>query len=374
MAHALHLPRPRRGVEEIRDRAGFLALAPEWNALLAELDGPIMLRHEFIRCWIDHFQPDAPLRVLTLRDAGGRLEAVLPLLEERQPIYGVPMRQLVSPANVHSGRFDLIAREPAGAAAALLAHLLQDRDWDVLRLADVPDGGRALHLLDAAGWYGLPTGRWASVRSPYLPLAGAPGQLLPGLPAEFRGKLRRTRRRLAERGAVTHQRVVGGPGMVGQLWQGMLLEQSGWKGERGTAMAQSPRTRGFYTELARIAAGLGALSLDFLRLDGRAVAFQYCLEYGGRHHLLKPAYDENLRSLGLGHLLMQNVLEGCLERGVREYDFMGPAMAWKRRWTDQVRPHSWLFVFRNTPMNQLLCGTKFRWMPAARRRVNRWRG
>ena len=71
----------------------------------------------------------------------------------------------------------------------------------------------------------------------------------------------------------------------------LKLEASGWKGARGTAIAQSPQTRGFYSELARWASRSGALALLTLKLDGRAVAFHYGLEHGERFFLLKPGYE-----------------------------------------------------------------------------------
>jgi CelD/BcsL family acetyltransferase involved in cellulose biosynthesis len=172
---------------------------------------------------------------------------------------------------------------------------------------------------------------------------------------------------------VTFQRVAGGLDLEGTLEEGLLLEQSGWKGQRGTAMAQDAKTRGFYTELARDAAYKGKLALYFLRLDGRAVAFQYGLEHAGRYFLLKPGYDEGLKECSPGQLLMEEVLADCLDRGLTEFDFLGPDMVWKRDWTDHVRRHTWLYVFNDTAFGRALCAAKFRWLPAAKEVVARWK-
>jgi hypothetical protein len=48
--------------------------------------------------------------------------------------------------------------------------LIEQADWDVLRLIDVPQGGAAEALLEAAGSAGLRSGRWASMNSPYIDL------------------------------------------------------------------------------------------------------------------------------------------------------------------------------------------------------------
>src|SRR5688500_11351877 len=66
-------------VAEVRELSGFDALAPEWNALVARTDDQVFYRHEFLRCWLTHFDPRAALRVLTAREPGGRLVAALAL-------------------------------------------------------------------------------------------------------------------------------------------------------------------------------------------------------------------------------------------------------------------------------------------------------
>src|SRR5688572_7014158 len=87
---------------EVGDRAGFAALAVEWNALADELGATPFMRHEFLRIWIDNFAPGAPLSVLTVRGGGGQLLGALPLMRQRAMLCGVPVRQLVSTSNAHS--------------------------------------------------------------------------------------------------------------------------------------------------------------------------------------------------------------------------------------------------------------------------------
>jgi CelD/BcsL family acetyltransferase involved in cellulose biosynthesis len=364
---------PAPSVQEVTDRAAFMALEPEWNALVEATAGELFYRHEFLRIWIDNFAPSARLRVLTLRDSEGRLTAALPLLSERTTMYGVPVRQLSSAANAHSCRFDLLAREPEAAAASFMAWLRADRSWDVLRLTDVPEGGAGWSLLAKARSAGLSTGTWESLQSPYIPLPATREAFQATLQAKFKANCRRRRKKLEEKGEVTFERVEGGLALESALEEGFALEQSGWKGQRGTAMAQDSGTRGFYTELARDAAYSGRLSLYFLRLDGRPVAFHYGLTYGERYFLLKPGYDESLKECSPGQLLMEEVLADCISRGLREFDFLGPDMVWKRDWTDKVRRHTWLSVFNGSAFARALCAAKFRWVPAAKEVVARWK-
>jgi len=364
---------PRLAVAEVGDRAGFMALERRWDALCEAQGDVLFQRHGWIRIWLDNFAPTARLRILTAVDENGELSAVLPLMEERTFWYGVPLRQLVSTANPHACRFDLLARDATAAGEAFFTYLIQDPTWDVLRLIDIPEGGAGWAVYHQAKTRGFPCGTWESLRSPYLTLPATHEALIARLDARFKANVRRRRRKLEAQGKVTVERVDGAAALEAKLEEGYALEQSGWKGARGTAITQNQATRGFYSELARDAAHAGRLSLYFLRLNGRAVAFQYGLTHAGRYLLLKPGYDETLKECSPGQLLMDEVLKDCLARGLREFDFLGPDMVWKRDWTDQTRVHTWLFMFRNSSKGRALCTARFHWLPKAKEALSRWK-
>ncbi len=350
------------GVIEVTDRTGFVALEREWDELVTATDDQIFYRHAFLRVWLDNFAAKDAWRILTLRQTG-KLVAVLPLVERKTRLYGVPVRELSAAANSHSCRFDLVAVDAKLAAAAFVTHLQADKSWDLLRLVDVPQGGKGFTLFAETEARGLPAGTWESLQSPTIPLSCSWDELQGKLQTKFKANCRRRRKKLEEKGAVTTECYRGGPELDEKLEEGFALEASGWKGERGTGMGQSKETRGFYTELARQAAYAGTLRLFFMRLDGRAVAFHFALEHGGRYLLLKPGYDEALKECSPGQLLMEEALKDCTGRGLREFDFLGPDMTWKRDWTDQVRTHTWMFIFRATSFGRALCKAKFQWGP-----------
>ncbi|MFP2910156.1 GNAT family N-acetyltransferase [Pyxidicoccus sp. 3LFB2] len=368
---ALFYARQTMRVDEVRDLEGFDALEAEWNDLVTRTDDQVFYRHEFLRCWLRHFEPKGQLRILTGRDAEGRLVAVLPLQAKQGKQYGMPVRQLLSLTNKHSCRFDLLADDPRRAGTSFLAHLLKDPSWDVLRLADVPDEGSAFAILAAARRVGMPCGTWESARSPYAALPESVDAF-----QKERGRkskpLRRRRRRLEERGPVTLERVTGGERLTERLEEGFALERSGWKAERGTAIAQSARRLAFYSDLADVAAKAGWLGLYYLRLGPQAIAFQYGLEYGGRYLAMKPGYDESFAEVSPGQLLTEGLIQDCIGRGVTELDLLGDDAPFKREWTDTVRPHHWLFIYRNSLRGRTMCRAKFRWVPVARRMVGKW--
>jgi CelD/BcsL family acetyltransferase involved in cellulose biosynthesis len=363
-------PETQMEVSEVRERASFAALEKEWNELVSATLNQPFHRHEFIRIWLDNFAPGKPIRILVAR-ANGRLVAALPLIEQQTSFFGVPVRQLSSAANVHSCRFDLLAENPEVAARAFFQHLANDDRWSVLKLTDVPEGGNAWQLYKVAQEFGWPAGGWESMRSPHLLLPSDYRLLEIRLTAKFRANLRRRRRKIDALGQVALERVDGWANLDAKLEEGLWLERQGWKGQRGTAIAQETAARGFYTELARAAAYRRYLSLYFLRLNGTPIAFHFGLVGPDQYFLLKPTYAESLRECSPGQVLMEAVLRDTVSRGLREFDFLGPEMAWKRDWADGVQSHSWLFLFRDSKLGRALCRAKFSWVPQVRK-LSRW--
>jgi CelD/BcsL family acetyltransferase involved in cellulose biosynthesis len=362
-------------VEEAQGRAAFSALRSEWDALLAA--GPLdraWHRHAFVEAWLEAFAPEPRLHVLVARDASGRAVGIAPLLEQRS----VGARVLAAPANDHSAGVEwALGADAKGAMDALWPHVRDRLRWDVLMLRDVlRDGPTSALLEERARRDHHPTGRWPSLRTPFLALG--PGPSDGGVSAKFVANLRRRMRRLEERGAVAY-RAVGWPGRASVedvdafLERFFALEAAGWKGARGTAIAGDPRALAFYRALARAGAAEGWLALRALELDGRPAAMHFGMVHAGVYGLPKPTYDEALAPCSPGQLLFREVLSECEARGLRELDFLGPDMPWKRDWRPRFRPHDWLYVYRPGWAGAARHAVKHRLRPMAREVLSWWR-
>ncbi|HET8945570.1 MAG TPA: GNAT family N-acetyltransferase [Candidatus Polarisedimenticolia bacterium] len=351
---------------ETLDRATFLGLEKEWNALVERTCDEPFYRHEFIRSWVDSFVPGAAMKILTGHDHAGRLVAALPLVADRGFFYGVPVRRLVAPASLHSARFDMIAADRRAAALAFVRALAGDGSWDVLRLNEVRAGGTAWDLYHAAAGAGFPSGTWDSHRSPFLPLPATWAALEARLSRKFRRNLRRGRAWLEARGRITIERLSGAEAVRAGLEECFALERGGWKGRSGTAAAQSRGVLGFYTGLAHAAARGGYFSLTFLVVDGKRIAAQYGLTRGGTYSLMMTCYDEAFAECSPGQLLMEDVLKRAIADGLRGFEFLGVDGAWKLAWKPDLLPHHWLFIFRDSLLGRTLRNAKFTWLPAAK--------
>jgi len=366
-------PSPALEAVEVVGQSAFMAMEEEWNALVVSTRDEPFYRHEFLRIWMDNFAASEKLEVLTARDGAGKLTAAFPLIRSRRFVCGLPARSLQSTANSHSCRFDMVARDGPAAGRAFFSHLTTDKTWDMIRISDVPEGGNAWHLYRAAEDAGFPVGAWESQRSPYLPIPSSHRESPEPSHSSLNATLRRRRRRLEAMGTVSVERVTGGAQLRERLEEGFALERSGWKGKEGTAILQDKSTHGFYTELARTAAARDYLSLFFLRLNGKPIAFHYGLTYGGVYYMPKLGYDESVKKCSPGLVLVDEVVKDCLARGVKGYDFLGPEVEWKMKWSSQVRPHHWLYIFRDSSFGQALQKAKFTLIPTAKHVLWPWR-
>lgn len=334
--------------------SAFAERAYAWDALLAgDADMPFA-RHAWIRIWHECFAPAAPLTVFRAR-VGTSTRGYAPFIKTRAQLAGLGCSVWEFPANSHTPRVEwALGRKPAGAVAGLWGALRATPEWDVLRWQNVRADSALVHtLLPLARADGFLTMRWDVFQSPYITLhPGLDPESLLG--AKTRANLRRRRKKLSATGAISLRCVRGGPALTEALSDAFRIEASGWKGEGGTAVQCDAATTRFYRLLAQHEAGRGGLALYFLDLDGEPIAFQYGLRHRDRYYLLKPGYLAGYAPYSPGQLLMAEVLRDLAQQDVREFDFLGHDMPWKREWTAQARPHSWLFVMRPTLKNRAI--------------------
>jgi CelD/BcsL family acetyltransferase involved in cellulose biosynthesis len=300
------------------------ALAKEWDDLAARLRAIPFLYAGCISAWWSAFG-SGDLELLTVRREG-RLVGVVPLQRRSA--------RLRSPTNSESSDFGLLAED--GEARAALADAVLGRGGRSLELERLDaEGDDVPALRAAAGAHRYRLLERVVERAPYLQLEGDFETYFRSRSKNLTGSLRRRRRRLGEEGAVEVEVADGQERRAELLREGYALEDSGWK--QDTAIASREDARRFYDGLADWAAQRGILRLAFLRVDGRAVAFQLALEDDGVFYYCKAGYDSAYNRFSPGTLLFAALLERAFEQGLRRAEFLGADEPWKLEWTDTVR-------------------------------------
>lgn len=328
-------------------------LAAEWDALAVRVEAPPFLRPGWAAAWWDAFGTGR-LEIVAIR-RGGRLVAVLPLARR-----GVKLRSLTNDHTPLNGPLveDRLATQALGRAlkARRVAQVVLewvDAESPLLRSS-----------LDAMGARVIAR---AMDRSPYVALRAGGRGIDHRLTAKRRSNLRRLRRRLEATGAVTLDVRDGREDLDAFLGEGFRLEGAAWKSACGTSILACAASRDFYTAVARWAAAQGLLRLAFLRLDGEALAFDYCLEDATSHYLLKTGYAPAHRSEAPAILLREEMIRRAAATGLESYEFLGSDPPWRREWADACHERSRIRAYPPAPAGTTAWAVRRYGTPIAKR-------
>jgi CelD/BcsL family acetyltransferase involved in cellulose biosynthesis len=331
-------------------------IADQWQRLCDESrDEEVFYRPEWAQAYLQAFDPKVDVIVISAW-AGERLRGILPLVRGRAVVSGFPIVKLTLPANVHSLRASLTVcpgEEGEAALKALWQAAKSLPQWDMIDVANVVEGSGLDRLVALAWSEGYRTARKRTSQTLYLPINASAldkpvtqTPWLAGTRPKFRSHLRRAKRQLEEQGTLALKHFNSAdPEALEKFY---TLEASGWKGAEGTAIKCDPRTRQFYDSIAQAAARDGYLSLDFLELNGKPIAGHFGFNLRGRYFLAKAGYDEAFRRYGPGQLLVNEILNETPQRGLREFDFVGPATWDESRWASERRTNYRVFIFRKS--------------------------
>jgi CelD/BcsL family acetyltransferase involved in cellulose biosynthesis len=302
-------------------------VAAEWDDLATATNASPFVRPGWIEAWWHAFGR-GDLRVLSAR-RDGALVAALPVALGRGAVR--------SPTNEHTPSFDVVATDEAAARA--IGGALAGSRVRAVTLGRLAAGGTGHAAVGAAcSAAGYRTEVVPVARAPYIACAPTLEEHERGMSRNLRHDVQRRLRRLGDEGGVAIEVRDGTSDLDAALDEAFGVEALGWKGARGTAIASDARTREFYGGVARWAAARGWLRLAFLRLDGRAIAFQFDLEAGGTYYSLKIGYDRTFDRYSPGKLLAYAMVGRAVSTGLATYELLGTDEPWKHRWTSTFRP------------------------------------
>jgi CelD/BcsL family acetyltransferase involved in cellulose biosynthesis len=337
------------------------SIAEEWDQLADEVGAPPFLRPGWTTAWWNAFGRGS-VRALVARTRD-QLTGIVPLVRD-----GAVLR---SPTNSETPIFGFLTVDDESArqlVATLLAAPARRVDLSLIREDD--SGFQALK--EEARARGFRTITQPVLLSAYVSTHDPWSEYQATLSAKLRSEIRRRRRRLQELGDLMLLVADGSERLEDLLSEGFQIEQSGWKGEHGTAINSSPRRHRFYREVAQWAGERGWLRLAFLRLDGRTIAFDLCLEANGVHFLLKTGYDHDYEKFGPGMILRSMMLERAFSESIDTYEFLGTIVGannrWKLDWTGNHHTRLRFQAFAASP-TALAAWSAFRFAPAISRRA-----
>jgi CelD/BcsL family acetyltransferase involved in cellulose biosynthesis len=115
------------------------------------------------------------------------------------------------------------------------------------------------------------------------------------------------------------------------------VERRSWKGEVGTALADS-RAGDFYRRYAKRTARTGQFRVEILYIGELAAAMQLAVVHQNRYWVLKVGYDPRFHRASPGILLMVEAIKRAVAEGLETYELLGTVEPWIQVWTQLERP------------------------------------
>lgn len=274
----------------------------EWAALSRQaIEENVFLSPDYYVPLATLAEKAKPCRLFIARDPQGTLTALAPLVPAwkalRLPVPALVVSQPYLPLGT-----PLLADGDAASAAGRLIDAAGQAGAAMVVFQSMHLGGPvAKAFRTALAARGLePAVRNEHWRAGLDASIEAETYLRAGLGAKKLKELRRQRNRLADFGTV-EWKAASKPEEIGPaLERFLVLEASGWKGRRGTALGQIPGDAAFIRAAAAASSRKGAFEICELLLNGAPVAAGLVFRSRQTAFFLKTAYDETHMRLSPG--------------------------------------------------------------------------
>jgi CelD/BcsL family acetyltransferase involved in cellulose biosynthesis len=256
---------------------------------------------------------------------GGRLAGLAPLFVE------AGARRLVPIGLGNSDSLDVLLEPelgPAGAACLLERLAAHRKRWARCDLEPLPSSSP---LLNAP----LPSGMEARIDpydvSPVLILPSSTDALWHDLSRHQHRNFRQSRHRL-ERAGDLRIEAADRSNLEEHLEALFRLHGLSWEARGEPGVLATPEVRAFHREAAAGLLELGQLRLYALRLEGAIIASLYGFAGHGRFYCYLGGFDPAFAYYAPGSLLVGLAIEAAIGEGLRTFDFLRGAEAYKYAW------------------------------------------
>lgn len=353
-------------VKEINDLPALAPLRTQWQILLGDTPGASFFQsYDWLETYLAHFGSGQRLRVLTVWSAE-KLVGIVPLVVRQQHRHWGSLAVLTYPLDDWGSFYGPIGAETTTILQAALTHVrTTPRDWDLIELPWVDARGCDQgHTAAALAGALLPASVETQQSSALVELARFPSwqAYWASRTSRWRNNVRRSQRKLAERGQVTHLRYrpLGSADHDDDPRWDLYLQceriaQASWQGQSksGTTLSHAA-IRPFLRDCHAAAVRAGALDLNMLQVDGVAVAFNYAYHLRGHVFGLRTGYDASHGADGAGTVLQAHMIEDSFARGDHTYDLGAGYLQCKRYWQTAIRESHRYTHFPLAPRAQMV--------------------
>ncbi|WP_447968779.1 GNAT family N-acetyltransferase [Nitrospira sp. M1] len=325
----------------LKERDAFHAHREQWDALNAAIDNHILLDSDFWDPLVRLFghdqlylgiceDPEYPAMVLVEHVGAGRWMTFQPSQAPLGPIL------LGNPSNIED-QMALLVRSLPGFTISL-GVTQQDPDYTSLTR------GVSDQRLECLDYITIPRISLVDTFDSYWKQRGK----------DLVGNLARRKKRLDEQGVRISLSVERTPqGMDEAVRIYGQFEESGWKGEHGTAVGADNSQGEFYRDMLARFCQRGEGLVYQLFMDDVPIASNLCVERNGMLIMLKTAYDEQHKKLSPSFMMLEGMLKNLFsEKTVHVLEFYGRAKEWHKKWTTEERTMYHINCYRYAMVSQ----------------------
>lgn len=296
---------------------------PQWRDLLHSDPGAgVFATLEWNQVWWEEFGTGKEPYTLVMKRAG-EVMAIVPLYrksEDGRRVLrfngGIDLTDYLGPICAPGDRFEV--------ADALVTWLKDNSsEWDEFDAHNMPvPSGFAEFLVERADCAGF---RFLLEQEETAALLSLPADFdsyLASLDSKDRHELKRKQRRFLREQPTANFRTATADTLEEDLAMFVDLHRDAG-GHKGHFMTADIAT--FFERLARAFMPSGWLRLDFLEVEGRALATTFGFEVEKTFYLYNSAFEPAARRLSPGLIQVAKLIEESIERGLRTFDFLrGP--------------------------------------------------
>jgi CelD/BcsL family acetyltransferase involved in cellulose biosynthesis len=357
-------------VHEITSVEEFVSISDEWEILVRSSKRPsLFLTHAWLTNWLMCHQSDDRELLVLLAYEDGKLIGAAPLMKSIGRLLGIPVKRIefltmmpvaASPSNC-SGELDfIITGRGEEVIERFLIHLREHHRWDYLRLYPIPEGSPTEAVLERlASRSGAIVQKKEAFMNACLHMEQGWETFAGTVSKQFRRTIRQHEQKLEKLGTIrcVEYRT---PFELEVMYHDILeIEKASWKWGKGVAI-NSVAFRDFYKRFALRAAELGWMRLWMIELDGKNIAYDYCVEYDGRVQSLKKSYRTEYRQYFPGGILEAHCFAAMAGEGVREVNLLWGDEEYKKKWSPVMEPHVEFTMFNSTPYARFVESTFFK--------------
>lgn len=344
-------------IEVIDNTTEFLCFEAQWRKLQRDCAVPtIFLTWEWISAWWAAYSDRKTPYLLKLYEAD-QLVGIAPfyLSSVKRFQFKFDTLRLMGDGSFDSDYLDFLSL-PANeekVAVAVMDFLQSSTavEWGLVLLNEIPE--TSLHLAsikritDSDNFY-----RNEQVgQCPFVNLPDTWEDYLKTLKPRMRTKIRSLCRKLEENHQVEFETCSEIEELRSKLLSLFDLHHQRWELKDQQGVFARDAKRRFYRDMSEKFLENGWLRFYSLKVDGNYVAHQFCFEYQGIVSLLQEGFDPGWLNNGVGNVLRAYVIQDCLERKVKIYDFLAGVTQHKTSWGTNINTNVRLAVGRKDLKN-----------------------